>query len=69
MIAINELTSTLNRMMILQNNTDAVEEEIMASVIIQNLTSMIKQLEMMAGSPQFKQDVEREKERRSQNDT
>ena len=36
----------------------------MASVIVQNLGTIIKQLEMMSGSPEFKMEVEQEIERR-----
>lgn len=64
MIAIDELKYTLNRISLLQQNTDSVEDEIMSNVIIQNLGPMIKQLEMMSGSPQFKSEVEQEIERR-----
>ena len=64
MIAIDELKYTLNRISLLQQNTDSVEEEIISNVIIQNLGPMIKQLEMMSGSPQFKAEVEQEIERR-----
>ena len=64
MIAIDELKYTLNRISLLQQNTDSVEDEIMSNVIIQNLGPMIKQLEMMSGSPQFKAEVEQEIERR-----
>lgn len=64
MIAIDELKYTLNRISLLQENIDSVEEEIMSNVIIQNLGPMIKQLEMMSGSPQFKAEVEQEIERR-----
>lgn len=64
MIAIDELKYTLNRISLLQQNTDSVEEEIISNVIIQNLGPMIKQLEMMSGSPQFKTEVEQEIERR-----
>lgn len=64
MIAIDELKFTLNRISLLQQNTDSVEDEIMSNVIIQNLGPMIKQLEMMSGSPQFKTEVEQEIERR-----
>ena len=64
MICIDELRSTFNRIILLQNNTESVDEEIMASVIIQNLGTMIKQLEMMSGSPEFKMEVEQEIERR-----
>lgn len=64
MICIDELKSTFNRIILLQNNTGSVEEEIMANVIAQNLGPMLKQLEMMSGSPQFKQEVAEEIERR-----
>lgn len=64
MIAIDELKYTLNRISLLQQNTDSVEEEIISNVIVQNLGPMIKQLEMMSGSPQFKAEVEQEIERR-----
>jgi hypothetical protein len=64
MICIDELKSTFNRIILLQNNTGSVEEEIMTNVIVQNLGPMLKQLEMMSGSPQFKQEVAEEIERR-----
>ena len=64
MIAIDELKYTLNRISVLQQNTDSVEEEIISNVIVQNLGPMIKQLEMMSSSPQFKSEVEQEIERR-----
>lgn len=64
MICIDELRSTFNRIVLLQNNTESVDEEIMASVIIQNLGTMLKQLEMMSGSSEFKMEVEQEIERR-----
>lgn len=64
MICIDELKSTFNRIILLQNNTSSVEEEIMSNVIVQNLGPMLKQLEMMSGSPQFKQEVAQEIERR-----
>ena len=69
MICIDELRSTFNRIILLQNNTESVDEEIMASVIVQNLGTMIKQLEMMSGSPEFKMEVEQEIERRRKHDT
>lgn len=64
MICIDELRSTFNRIILLQNNTESVDEEIMASVITQNLGTMLKQLEMMSASPEFKMEVEQEIERR-----
>lgn len=64
MICIDELKATFNRIILIQNNTSSVEEEIMANVIVQNLGSMLKQLETLPGSPQFKQEVAQEIERR-----
>ena len=64
MICIDELKSTFNRIILIQNNTSSVEEEIMANVIVQNLGPMLKQLETLSGSPQFKQEVAEEIERR-----
>lgn len=64
MICIDELKATFNRIILIQNNTSSVEEEIMANVIVQNLGPMLKQLETLSGSPQFKQEVAQEIERR-----
>ena len=64
MICIDELKSTFNRIILIENNTSSVEEEIMANVIVQNLGPMLKQLETLSGSPQFKQEVAEEIERR-----
>ena len=64
MICIDELKSTFNRIILIRNNTSSVEEEIMANVIVQNLGPMLKQLETLSGSPQFKQEVAQEIERR-----
>ena len=64
MICIDELKATFNRIILIQNNTSSVEEEIMANVIVQNLGPMLKQLETLPGSPQFKQEVAQETERR-----
>ena len=64
MICIDELKSTFNRIILIQNNTSSVEEEIMANVIVQNLGPMLTQLETLSGSPQFKQEVAQEIERR-----
>ena len=64
MICIDELKSTFNRIILIQNNTSSVEEEIMANVIVQNLGPMLKQLETLPGSTQFKQEVAQEIERR-----
>ena len=64
MICIDQLKSTFNRIILIQNNTSSVEEEIMSNVIVQNLGPMIKQLETLPDSLQFKQEVAQEIERR-----
>lgn len=64
MICIDELKSTFNRIILIENNTSSVEEKIMSNVIVQNLGPMLKQLETLSGSPQFKQEVAEEIERR-----
>ena len=64
MICIDELKSTFNRIILIRNNTSSVKEEIMANVIVQNLGPMLKQLETLPDSPQFKQEVAAEIERR-----
>ena len=64
MICIDELKSTFNRIILIENNTSSVEEKIMSNVIVQNLGPMLKQLETLPGSPQFKQEVAQEIERR-----
>lgn len=64
MICIDELKSTFNRIILIRNNTSSVKEEIMANVIVQNLGPMLKQLETLPDSPQFKQEVAEEIERR-----
>lgn len=62
MIAIDELKSTIARFNLLADNTSSVEEKIMANVIVTNLIEIAKQAEMISVSPQFKQQVELEKE-------
>ena len=64
MICIDELKSTFNRIILIENNTSSVEEKIMSKVIIQDLGLMRKQLGTLPGSPQFKQEVAQEIERR-----
>lgn len=62
MIAIDELKSMIARFNLLADNTSSVEEKIMANVIVTNLVEIAKQAEMISVSPQFKQQVELEKE-------
>ncbi len=62
MIAIDEIKATINRLNLLANNTESAEEKIMANLLVANLGELMKQAVLIAGSPQFKQQVELEKE-------
>lgn len=62
MIASDEIKATINRLNLLANNTESVEEKIMANFLVANLGELMKQAVLIAGSPQFKQQVELEKE-------
>lgn len=62
MIASDEIKATINRLNLLATNTESVEEKIMANLLVANLGELIKQAVLIAGSPQFKQQVELEKE-------
>ena len=62
MIATDEIKSTINRLNLLANNTESAEEKIMANLLVVNLGELMKQAVLIAGSPQFKQQVELEKE-------
>ena len=68
MIALDELKSTINRLGILMSNTDSVEEKLMANLLITNLSEMYKQAEMIANSPQFKQQVQQEEQKGKSDD-
>lgn len=62
MIATDEIKATINRLNLLANNTESAEEKIMANLLAANLGELMKQTVLIAGSPQFKQQVELEKE-------
>lgn len=62
MIATDEIKATINRLNLLANNTESAEEKIMANLLVANLGELMKQAVFIAGSPQFKQQVELEKE-------
>ena len=63
MIVIDELKSTAKRLELLRNNTDSIEEKMMANMLFGNLLELAKQAEMISNSPTFKQEVENEKQR------
>lgn len=60
MIATDEIKATINRLNLLVNNTESAEEKIMANLLVANLGELMKQAVLIAGSPQFKQQVEQE---------
>lgn len=60
MIATDEIKATINRLNLLANNTESAEEKIMANLLAANLGELMKQAVLIAGSPQFKQQVEQE---------
>jgi hypothetical protein len=60
MIATDEIKATINRLNLLANNTESAEEKIMANLLVANLGELMKQAILIAGSPQFKQQVEQE---------
>lgn len=62
MIATDEIKATINRLNLLANNTESVEEKLMANLLVANLGELMKQAVLIANSPQFKQQVELEKE-------
>lgn len=62
MIAIDEIKATINRLNLLANNTESAEEKIIANLLVANLGELMKQVVLFAGSSQFKQQVELEKE-------
>lgn len=62
MIATDEIKATINRLNLLANNTESAEEKIMANLLVANLGELMKQAVLIASSPQFKQQVELEKE-------
>lgn len=63
MIAIDELKATAKRLELLRDNTDSIEEKLMANMLFGNLLELAKQAEMISNSPAFKQEVEKEKQR------
>lgn len=62
MIATDEIKATINRLNLLATNTESAEEKIMANLLVANLGELMKQAVLISGSPQFKQQVELEKE-------
>jgi hypothetical protein len=62
MIATDEIKATINRLNLLATNTESAEEKLMANLLVANLGELMKQAVLIANSPQFKQQVELEKE-------
>lgn len=60
MIAIDEIKATANRLKVLADNTESVEEMVMANFLCTNLIEIAAQANLISKSPQFKQQVEQE---------
>lgn len=60
MIAIDEIKATANRLKVLADNTEFVEEKVMANFLCTNLIEIAAQANLISKSPQFKQQVEQE---------
>lgn len=60
MIAIDEIKATANRLKVLADNIESVEEKVMANFLCTNLIEIAAQANLISKSPQFKQQVEQE---------
>ena len=55
MFSIDEIVATKNRLELLFNNTDNVEEKLAIKIINGNLSELIAQMNNMVQTPQFKE--------------
>lgn len=55
MFSIDEIVATKNRLELLFNNTDNVEEKLAIKIINGNLSELIAQINNMVQTPQFKE--------------
>ena len=55
MFSIDEIVATKNRLELLFNNTDNVEEKLAIKIINGNLSELIVQMNNMVQTPQFKE--------------
>ena len=60
MICIEELVSLNKRLEILYNNTDNPEEKLATNIVMDNVANLIRQLNELVNSPQFKEMAKKE---------
>lgn len=60
MICIEELISLNKRLELLYNNTDNPEEKLATNIVMDNVANLIKQLNEVVNSPQFKEMAKKE---------
>ena len=58
MIANDELKATLKRLELIVNNCDNPVEQYAAMLIIQNLSGLTKQVDVISNTPEFKEQAE-----------
>lgn len=59
MICLDELQSTIKRINIIKDNSDSTEEQTMADILLNNLSQLLGQAEMIVDTTEFKREVER----------
>lgn len=60
MICIEELISLNKRLELLYNNTDNPEEKLATNIVMENVANLIRQLNEVVSSPQFKEMAKKE---------
>lgn len=60
MICIDELISLNKRLELLYNNTDNPEEKLATNIVMENVANLIRQLNEVVNSPQFKEMAKKE---------
>ena len=60
MICIEELISLNKRLELLYNNTDNPEEKLATNIVMDNVGNLIRQLNELVNSPQFKEMAKKE---------
>lgn len=60
MICIEELISLNKRLELLYNNTDNPEEKLATNIVMENVANLIRQLNEVVNSPQFKEMAKKE---------
>jgi UDP-N-acetylglucosamine 2-epimerase len=60
MICIEELISLNKRLELLYNNTDNPEEKLATNIVMENVANLIRQINEVVSSPQFKEMAKKE---------